>query len=83
MPTPLQHDILEALAVRPMTVTDLSIQLNRTPRAIANSLSSLRGLGLVSDGSILNPANEERVMAQLVQPNNPVLWSLPDAQENQ
>jgi DNA-binding transcriptional ArsR family regulator len=82
MPTPLQGFILEALAVRPMTVTDLSIQLGRPPRAIANSLSSLRGLGLVSDGRIIIPANEERLIARIVQPNNPVLWSLPEAPQN-
>lgn len=82
MPTPLQDAILEALAVRPMTVTDLSIQLGRPPRAIANSLSSLRGLRLVSDGSIIIPATEERPIAQVVQPNNPVLWSLCEEPQN-
>jgi hypothetical protein len=80
MPTPLQNDILEALAVRPMTVTDLSIQLNRTPRAIANSLSSLRGWRLVSDRRVIIPATKERPIAQAIQPNNPVLWSLLEAQ---
>ena len=81
MPTPLQNSILEALAVRPMTVTDLSIQLGRTPRAIANSLSFLRGSNLASDGSILIPAIEES-SAQFIQPNDPVLWSLPEEPQN-
>lgn len=82
MPTPLQNSILEALAVRPMTVTDLSIQLGRTPRAIANSLGFLRGGGLATDGSMRIANPNGGYGSYIIQPNDPVLWSLPEEPQN-